>query len=105
MEESLDVLGSLPEDRSMPIATLTSKGQVTLPKEVREHLHLGQGDRLEFVISGSGEVQVKPVRGSYRALEGMARKPGRASPSDEVLDRELTLSLVKDDERIRKGSE
>jgi antitoxin PrlF len=87
----------------MAITTLTSKGQITLPKEVREHLHLGKGDRLEFVIRGDGEVQVKPVAGSYRELLGMLRRPGRRLPPAEALDRELARLLVKDDERIRRG--
>ena len=87
----------------MAIATLTSKGQITLPKEVREHLHLGEGDRLEFVIRSDGEVRVKPVAGSYRELRGMLRKPGRPSPADETLDQERTRLLAEDDERIRRG--
>ena len=87
----------------MAITTLTSKGQITLPKEVREHLHLGKGDRLEFVIRGDGEVQVKPVAGSYRELLGMLRRPGRPLPPEEALDRELARLLVEDDERIRRG--
>jgi antitoxin PrlF len=85
----------------MAIATLTSKG--TLPKEVREHLHLGEGDRLEFVIRSDGEVHVQPVAGSYRDLRGMLQRPGRPSPSDEALDQEVTRSLIEDDERIRRG--
>jgi antitoxin PrlF len=87
----------------MAIATLTSKGQITLPKEVREHLHLGTVDRLEFVIRSDGEVHVQPVAGSYRDLRGMLRRPGRRAPSDEALDRERTRSLVEDDKRIRRG--
>ena len=87
----------------MAITTLTSKGQITLPKEVREHLHLGKGDRLEFVIRGDGEVQVKPVAGSYRELLGMLRRPGTRLPPEEALDRELARLLVEDDERIRRG--
>lgn len=87
----------------MAIATLTSKGQITLPKEVREHLRLDTGDRLEFVIRGDGEVQVKPVAGSYRELRGMLRRPGRRTSSNEALDRELTRLLAEDDERIRRG--
>ena len=45
----------------MAIATITSKGQITLPKEVREHLQLAEGDRVEFVIEGQGKVQVRPL--------------------------------------------
>ncbi len=87
----------------MAIATLTSKGQITLPREVREHLHLGKGDRLEFVIRSDGEVQVKPVAGSYRELLGMLRRPGRPVRPEAALDRELARQLVEDDERIRRG--
>lgn len=87
----------------MATATLTSKGQITLPKEVREHFHLAAGDRLDFVIKSDGEVQVQPVTGSYKDLRGMVRRPGRPSPSDDDLDRELVRLLSEDDERIRKG--
>ncbi len=87
----------------MAVATLTSKGQITLPKEVREHLHLGEGDRLEFVIRSDGEVHVQPIAGSYRDLRGMVQRSGAASPSDEALGKELTRQLAEDDERIRRG--
>jgi antitoxin PrlF len=87
----------------LAITTLTSKGQITLPREVREHLHLGKGDRLEFVIRSDGEVHVGPVVGSYRKLLGMLRRPGRPLPPEEALDRELARLLVEDDERIRRG--
>jgi antitoxin PrlF len=86
----------------MATATLTSKGQITLPKEVREHFHLGEGDRLEFVIRSDGEVHVQPVTGSYRELWGMLRRRGRRSPADEALKAELTRSLAEDDLRIKK---
>jgi antitoxin PrlF len=87
----------------MAIATLTSKGQITLPKEVREHLHLAAGDRLEFVIGSDGEVHVQPVAGSYHDLRGMLRRPGRPSPPDEVMEQEVIRLLAEDDERIRKA--
>lgn len=87
----------------MASATLTSKGQITLPKEVREHFHLGAGDRLEFVIGSGGEVHVHPVAGSYQDLKGMLRRRGRPAPSDEALDQELTRLLAQDDRRIRRG--
>ena len=38
----------------MPTATLTTKGQVTIPKEVREHLGVETGDRLSFVVQDDG---------------------------------------------------
>src|SRR5215467_10569284 len=91
------------EHDGMTAATLTSKGQITLPKEVREHFHLAAGDRLEFVIRSDGKVHVQPVAGSFRELRGMLHRSGRPSPSDEALDLAVIRSLTEDDERIRKG--
>jgi antitoxin PrlF len=87
----------------MPTATLTSKGQITLPKEVREHLHVSEGDRLEFVIGARGEVQVRPVTGSVRDLFGCVHRPGVRPATIEEMEEALLDSVAKDDERIRKG--
>jgi antitoxin PrlF len=69
----------------MPTATLTSKGQVTLPKEVREKLHLQAGSRVDFVIEGSGRVILKPLLGDFRLLKGIVRsKRKRPITVDEM---------------------
>ena len=44
----------------MPIATITSKGQVTLPKEIRDRLGLAAGDRVDFRIDENGKVVMEP---------------------------------------------
>jgi len=61
----------------MSTATLTSKGQTTVPKEIREHLGLHAGDRIEFVIEEDGRVVIVPA--SYHAAElaGMLPRPKR----------------------------
>jgi AbrB family looped-hinge helix DNA binding protein len=43
----------------MPSCTLTSKGQITLPKAIREHLRVGTGDAIDFIVSADGEVRVR----------------------------------------------
>lgn len=45
----------------MSTSTLTSKGQITIPKDVRKRLNLQPGDRLEFVIDEDGRVLVLPA--------------------------------------------
>jgi len=45
----------------MPSSTLTSKGQITLPRAVRERLGLKQGDRLEFSVDGE-HIVLQPAR-------------------------------------------
>ena len=41
---------------------LTSKGQVTIPKRIRDALHLEPGTQVEFSVNASGEVVLQPVR-------------------------------------------
>jgi AbrB family looped-hinge helix DNA binding protein len=45
----------------MAVATLTSKGQVVVPKPIRDHLHLRQGDTLDFLVQESGDVLIRPA--------------------------------------------
>lgn len=49
-------------------ATVTSKGQVTLPKELRQHLGIHKGSRIRFNIPFAGAVKVEPVRYSIDDL-------------------------------------
>ncbi len=60
----------------MSTATLTSKGQTTIPKEVRDHLRLQPGDRLEFVVQGD-VVILRPATRRVTDLKGFLPKPRR----------------------------
>ena len=55
----------------MSTATITSKGQVTIPKDVRERLRLRKGDRIEFVLEEDGAFRIRPLKTDIRALFGM----------------------------------
>jgi antitoxin PrlF len=59
----------------MTTATMTSKGQVTIPAEVRQRMGLGTGDRIEFVELDAGGFAIKPAIDDVRALKGLLRKP------------------------------
>jgi len=58
----------------MASATLSSKGQVTLPKSVRDRLGVEAGDRLEFVESEQGFLVVAATR-DIRSLKGIVGRP------------------------------
>lgn len=59
------------------LATLTSKGQVTIPKAAREALHLNPGDRIEFVFTDDGRLFLLPVTRPVQSLKGMLPKPNK----------------------------
>ena len=66
----------------MVTATLTSKGQLTIPKAVRDSLHLHTGDRVAFVFHGDGEAVLKPVTKSVDEVFG--RLHSAAQPRKSV---------------------
>jgi antitoxin PrlF len=65
-------------------STLTSKGQTTIPKPIREHLKLAAGDRIRFVIEASGAVTMVPATLPLAALRGIAKRRGRRASLEEI---------------------
>jgi antitoxin PrlF len=61
----------------MATSTLTTKGQVTIPLDVRQRLKLDAGDRLEFVEIEEGVFVIKPAVDDVRSLKGLLRKPAK----------------------------
>ncbi|MBA3449228.1 MAG: AbrB/MazE/SpoVT family DNA-binding domain-containing protein [Pseudaminobacter sp.] len=81
-------------------ATMTSKGQLTIPKEVRDELDLKSGTRF-YVTIRDGEVVAKPKNKKLADLAGVLGKP----PSGETLtieqmDEAIMDAVAQDDERI-----
>jgi AbrB family looped-hinge helix DNA binding protein len=72
----------------MPVATLTSKGQITLPVELRERLRLVPGDRVSFDEQSDGSYRVRPLKGDIRRLKGVVPKPAR-QVTGEAMDRAI----------------
>ena len=60
-------------------ATLTSKGQTTIPKEIRDGLCMKPGDRMTFTLMLDGTVVMRVKNKSIGQLAGMLRKKGRKS--------------------------
>ena len=58
-------------------ATLTSKGQTTIPKEIRDGLGMKAGDRMTFTLMPDNTVVLRVKNGNAEDLAGMLRKKGR----------------------------
>lgn len=58
-------------------STITAKGQVTVPKAIRDKLQLGPGDKIDFILVTGDEVRVVPVTASVKQLKGMVPRPPR----------------------------
>lgn len=79
----------------MPSATVTSKGQITIPIEVRKALGLSAGDEVMFFALGNGEFAFRPRTGSVRDLEGIVPKLNHV-PTLEELDEGIAAAVEED---------
>ncbi len=74
------------------IATMTSKGQITIPAEARKRLGLKPGSTLEFIVVDDNRLEVIPVAQSVTSLKGMLPKAKKR------------LSLAEMDAAIARGA-
>lgn len=70
----------------MAIATLTTKGQVTIPKNIRESLKLHSGDKIEIIVTENQEAIMRPISKKVDDLFGKLHKKGRKSVTLEAMD-------------------
>jgi len=75
----------------MTTATVTTKGQITIPAAVREALRVGTGDRVEFVEIEPGRYEFIAATRSVTALKGMFGK-ARKSVSIEAMNAAIAAS-------------
>lgn len=68
-------------------ATLTSKGQTTIPKEIRDSLGMKPGDRMTFTLMPDATVIMRVKSKRVAELAGMLKKKGRKSVPVEQLSR------------------
>jgi len=65
----------------MPFALLTSKGQITVPKEVRKALNLKPSEKVIVVVEGDQAV-IKPLKGNILDIGGSVKIPDNEKPVD-----------------------
>jgi antitoxin PrlF len=73
----------------MKSASLTSKGQVTIPKKIREFLKLKSGDLVDFIVDGGGNVVVRAGTVDVRELKGILHRPGRKAVTLDAMERAI----------------
>lgn len=70
----------------MALTTLTTKGQVTIPKKIRESLKLHTGDKIEIILTENREAIIRPITKKVDDLFCKLHKPDRKAVSIEAMD-------------------
>ena len=84
----------------MSEAKMTSKGQITVPKDIRLKLGLKPGDRIRFLLEADGRVRLMPAKRDISELVGVLPKPRRAlsiEEMDEAIGRAVTEKFARHD--------
>jgi len=81
--------------KEMPVSKLTSKGQTTIPKEIRDKLDLKPGDRIRFFIENNSRVVLEPIKNDLSALAGMLYDPDRKPLTNEEINEAIAQAAVE----------
>ena len=73
---------------------MTSKGQITLPKEIRLKLGLKQGDRVRFIVEDDGRVRLLPAKRDVSELMGILPRPKRKLSLEEM-DEAVQIAVAR----------
>jgi antitoxin PrlF len=60
------------------VSTMTSKGQLTVPKKIRDKMNLHAGDKREFLFDKEGNCRLIPLTSSMKQLKGLVPKPSKS---------------------------
>jgi antitoxin PrlF len=74
-------------------ATLTSKGQITLPKEIRDRLQLDAGTTLDFQLLPDNTITARAVKPDARRIRGLLKSPHAQAVSVQAMDEAVGLHL------------
>lgn len=79
----------------MAQATLTSKGQVTIPKLIRDTLKLHSGDKIEIILTDKQEAIIKPISKKVDEVFCKLHKPGIKAVSLESINKAIKERMKK----------
>ena len=81
----------------MVLSTLTSKGQITIPKGLRQSMSIDTGDKVEFIINEQNEVVIKPITKKAIDVFGQLSKYKKDKPvSIEEMNEAIGMQFKKD---------
>ena len=78
----------------MSAATITSKGQITIPVRVRTALGLDSGDRIEFVELEKGQFAIIPATRSLQELNGLFNRKRKTAATVEEMDEAIAKGIA-----------
>lgn len=84
------------------LATVTDKGQVTVPKNIRDQLHIASGSKLDFEVEKDGSLRVRVLVRGPDNLFGLVHRPGIKSLSIKAMDEGIVAATKARNQRSRK---
>lgn len=76
-------------------AIITSKGQTTIPKQVREFLNLHSGDRIDFILEEDGRVSLRPSTLDVQCIKGLLNRPGMKKMTIEEMNNVISKNAQR----------
>ncbi|WP_419663514.1 transcriptional regulator, AbrB family [Desulfosarcina variabilis str. Montpellier] len=80
----------------MALSTITSKGQITIPKAIREKLMIDTGDKIEFILTNEREALIRPISKTVDELFGKLNRPGIKPVSTQAMDEAISKKFKKE---------
>ena len=84
------------------LATVTVKGQVTVPKAIRDRLKIETGTQLDFKLNDDGSMLVRSLKRSALSIVGLLKRPGRSAVTIEQMNQAVADAAAERHQRSRK---
>ena len=84
------------------LATVTVKGQVTVPKAIRDQLAIEPGTQLDFKLAEDGSISVRPLKRSALSIVGLLKTPGRTPVTVERMNQAAAEGAAARHQRTQK---
>ena len=83
------------------LASMTDKGQVTVPKDIRDRLGIAAGSKLDLEVQDDGTIRVRVLVRGAGNLFGIVRRPGMTPQSIDAMDEGIAAAVKARNRRSR----